>query len=219
MGRISTIHQDLENIAASYRYVEESLKQIYRGPIEFKHLGEQASGMRTDRRTVQEAEQEIESGTWDLVMSEDLSRIYRNPRYQYAFVQNAVDCGTRVICLGDNLDTADENWEINMGAATLRHGLFIPDTRRRVRRTATHAFHRGGMVLRCRYGYRKLSKEEAASGRFGPTGLRFRPTRPPSWRVNVTARHSPPHMDWNRSGCGSSTSLGHGRTRTVLIRA
>jgi DNA invertase Pin-like site-specific DNA recombinase len=173
IGRISTVHQDLENIEASYRYVEEYLRRLYQGPMRIKHLGEQASGMLTERATIREAEDLVATGEVDLVIAEDLARIYRNPRHQYNFVQDCVDTGTRVICVGDNLDTADENWEITMGAAALRHGLHIPDTRRRVRRTATHCFHNGGMVQKIRYGYRKLSPEEAASGAFGPKGLRI----------------------------------------------
>lgn len=173
VGRISTIHQDVENIDASYRYVEEYLRRIYAGPVQFKYLGEQCSGMRTDRATIIEADEEIATGTWDLVITEDLSRFYRNPRHQYAFVQDAVDCETRVICIGDNLDTADEGWEVALSTATLRHGLVIPDTQRRVRRTAHHAFHRGGMVQKIRYGYRKLTQEEAESGIHGPKGLRI----------------------------------------------
>jgi site-specific DNA recombinase len=173
IGRISTVHQDKENIEASYRYVQDYLQQIYHGPLHLKHLGEQASGMRTDRATILEAEAEVDTGTWDLVITEDLARLYRNPRFQYVFVQNAVDTDTRVICIGDNLDTADDNWEVSLGAAALRHGLHVPDTRRRVRRTATHAFHRGGMVQRVRYGYRKLTEEEAQSGQHGPKGLRI----------------------------------------------
>jgi DNA invertase Pin-like site-specific DNA recombinase len=173
LGRISTVHQDKENIEASYRYVQDYLQQIYQGRLHLKHLGEQASGMRTDRATILEAEAEVDTGTWDLVITEDLARLYRNPRFQYAFVQNAVDQDTRVICIGDNLDTADDNWEVSLGAAALRHGLYVPDTRRRVRRTATHAFHRGGMVQRVRYGYRKLTADEAQSGQHGPQGLRM----------------------------------------------
>jgi DNA invertase Pin-like site-specific DNA recombinase len=173
LGRISTPHQDLENINASYGFAERYLKQIYQGPLHVKHLGERGSGMRTDRASILEAEEEIENGTWDLVLCEDLSRPYRNPRHQMAFVQNAVDAGVRVVCIGDNLDTADENWEVALQAAALRHGLYIPDTRRRVKRTAHHAFHRGGMVQKVRYGYRKLSKEEADSGAFGPRNLRI----------------------------------------------
>jgi hypothetical protein len=172
IGRISTVHQNQANIEASYRYVEEYLKQIYPGPTCIKYLGEQASGMRTDRATIREAEDEIDTGTWDLAITEDLGRFYRNPRHQYVFVQDAVDQETRVICIGDNLDTADDNWEVAMGAASLRHGLVIPDTRRRVKRTALYAFHQGGMVQKIRYGYRKLTKAEADSGEHGPKGLR-----------------------------------------------
>ena len=173
IGRISTVHQDVENIEASYRYIQDYLGRTYRGPMNIRLLGEQASGMLTDRATIREAEDLVAGGKIDLVIAEDLARIYRNPRYQYDFVQNAVDIGTRVICIGDNLDTADENWEITMGAAALRHGLHIPDTRRRVRRTATHSFHKGGMVQKIRYGYRKLTPDEAASGHFGPKDLRI----------------------------------------------
>lgn len=173
IGRISTVHQNEENIEASYRYVQDYLARNYQGPIELVFLGEQASGMLTARETIVEAERLIESGTIDLVIAEDLSRIYRNPRLQYSFVQNAVDAGTRVICIGDNLDTGDEHWEAALSLATVRHGLVIPDTRRRVRRTATDSFSKGGMVGKIRFGYRKLSKEEAQSGVFGPVGLRI----------------------------------------------
>ncbi|MBW3595717.1 MAG: recombinase family protein [Planctomycetes bacterium] len=62
---------------------------------------------------------------------------------------------------------------MNLSTAAIRHGLFVPDTCRRVRQTATEAFYRGGMVQRVRYGYRKLSQEEADSGEFGPRGLRM----------------------------------------------
>jgi DNA invertase Pin-like site-specific DNA recombinase len=173
IGRISTEHQKEESIDASFRYVREHLARIYDGPAEIEYLGERASGMLTDRATIRQAEELITRGRIDLVIAEDLSRIYRNPRLQYDFVQNAVDHGCRVICIADNLDTATDHWEVMLGAAAFRHGTYLPDVRRRVRRTATHAFHNGGMVLRCRYGYRRLSKEEAASGHFGPKGLRI----------------------------------------------
>ena len=60
-----------------------------------------------------------------------------------------------------------------LGAATLRHGLHIPDTRRRVRRTATHSFHNGGMVQKVRFGYKKLTPEEAKALPGHPEKLRI----------------------------------------------
>ncbi len=173
IGRISTLGQAETNIDASYEYVQEYLNRLYSGRPNIKRLGERASGMLVDRPTIRKAEELIASGQVDLVLAEDLSRIYRNPRHQYDFVQNAVDAQTRVICPGDNLDTSDDNWEVAMGTATLRHGLHIPDTRRRVRRTAIHSFHGGGMVQKVKFGYRKLTVEQAASGEYGPAGLRL----------------------------------------------
>lgn len=164
VGRISTIHQPETNIQASYRYVEEYMARCYQGPLEIRHLGERASGMVAERQTIMEAMELIASGEWNLVIAEDLSRIFRNPRYQYMFVQDAVDAETRVICIADNLDTADEHWETMMGVACVRHGSVIPDTRRRVKRTATDSFHNGGIVQKVKFGYRKLNKEGAASG-------------------------------------------------------
>ncbi len=101
MGRISTVHQDIDNIEASHRYIQDYLSHIYKGPMQVTLLGEQASGMLTDRATIREAEDLVASGKVDLMIAEDLARIYRNPRHQYSFVQDCVDQGTRVICVGD----------------------------------------------------------------------------------------------------------------------
>ncbi len=160
IGRISTEQQSEQSIEASYRYVQDYLRRM--GELEIRHLGEQASGMLADRATMREAENLIASGSVDLVIAEDLSRIYRNPRFQYAFVQDAVDRGVRVICIADNLDTADENWEVNLSTAAVRHGLFIPDTCRRVRRTATR------VLSPWRHGAKgplRLSKADRRRGR------------------------------------------------------
>jgi DNA invertase Pin-like site-specific DNA recombinase len=173
VGRISTVHQREESIEASFAYVEDRLRDIYKGPIIIRHLGERASGMLAERGTIREAEDLIGAGEVDLVIAEDLGRIFRNPRHQMNFVQDCVDAKVRLICLADNLDTADENWELMLGTAGLRHGLVVTDTRRRVRNNATDSFHRGGMVQKVRFGYRKLTKEEAVSGQFGPPGLRM----------------------------------------------
>jgi site-specific DNA recombinase len=170
IGRISTPHQDLESIDAGHRDVGEFLAGIYDGPLHVKQLGGRGSGMRTDRESIVEAEEEIATGTWDLVIAPDLGRFYRNPRHLYAFVQDAVDAETRVITVGDDFDTADPSWHLRMGIASIQHGMLIPDTQRRVRSKARDQFHKGGMVQKVRYGHLKLTKEEAAAGQ-GTPGL------------------------------------------------
>jgi hypothetical protein len=112
IGRISTPHQREESIEASYEYVKDFLKRIYHGPVAITCLGEQASGMVADRQTIREAEDLIASGKIDVLIVEDVGRIYRESRHLIAFVHDTVDAGVRLIAINDTLDTAEEDWEI-----------------------------------------------------------------------------------------------------------
>ena len=150
------------------------LATIYKGPTSIAYLAEQISGLIPERETMNQLWQLVETGEWDLIVAEDLSRVFRNPRWQWAFVQDCVDARIRVIIFADSIDTASENWETNVAVATLRHGLTIPDTRRRIKRTATESFKNGGMVGKIKAFYAKLTREEAASGIYGPKDLRMR---------------------------------------------
>ncbi len=173
IGRISTDHQNIENIEASYEEDERYLKRLYAGEMHIKRLGERGSGWKINRATINEALEEIKTSIWDVVIMEDLGRAYRNPQFQFMIAHLCVDHDTRLICIGDGLDTGEAHWEPILGTAVMRHSMTVPDTRRRVKRTATHAFHRGGMVLKIRFGYRRLTPEEAASGAYGPVNLRM----------------------------------------------
>lgn len=104
---------------------------------------------------------------------EDVGRIYREPRHLIAFVHDAVDAEVRVIAINDALDTAEDDWEVQLHIAMIRHGFAATDARKRVTRQAAYAFQRGGDAKKVPFGYRKLTKEEAASGVFGPIGLRL----------------------------------------------
>jgi DNA invertase Pin-like site-specific DNA recombinase len=173
IGRISTPHQTEESVEASYEYVKKFLGQNYEGEVSITCLGEQKSGMVADRRTIREAEDLIAGGKIDVLIVEDVGRIYRDPRHLIAFVNDTVDAGVRLIAINDTLDTANEDWEVVLTIAMVRHGFASTDAKKRVRRTATYAFQRGGDVRKVIFGYRKLTKLEAASGQFGPVGLRM----------------------------------------------
>jgi len=62
LGRISTVHQDRQNIEASYRYIQDYLAHIYQGPMQITLLGEQTSGMLTERTTILQAEELVGGG-------------------------------------------------------------------------------------------------------------------------------------------------------------
>lgn len=206
LGRLSqpkeTKEETLESLDAIRRENERLLDQLYPGPKEIRYLAEQVSGTIPERETIQILWELVATGEWDVIVAEDLSRIFRNPRFQLGFVQDAVDIGIRVICFADHLDTADEHWETLAACATLRHGLLIPDTRRRIRRTATDSFHKGGQVGRVRITHLRVSKDDAKSGKYGPVGLRIRRNPEfievvPQIRLRMEQGHSPlAIVDW-----------------------
>jgi len=174
-GRISQPSQDEESIGSQQLDAEQWLRRVHKDkPVKLTPLGEQASGWLADRATMRQAMAIIKVGECDLVLVGELREIYRNPGFQWKFVFDCLDNDTRFIAVHDCIDTADEHhWEVMMHAAAMRHGLEVPTTRRRVRRKATYSFSKGGMVSKVKFGYRKLTPEEAASGKFGPVGLRI----------------------------------------------
>ena len=172
-GRISKPSQDSESIASQHADAEKWIRSVYKGPLETRHLGEQASGWLADRESMVEAKALVESGEWDAVVATELREIYRNPAFHWSFAQSCVDADVRFICFVDNIDSADRGWERMMSIASMLAGMAVPEARSRVKRKASHTFAGGGMVMKVKYSYRKLSKEEAASGQFGTVGLRI----------------------------------------------
>lgn len=173
LGRITQAKQDPDSITSQHEDAESWLHRVYQGPCEVQRLGEQASGWLPERDTMTEAERLVKTGQVDVVLAAELRETFRNPALHWAFTQKCIDSDVRFILIADGVDTADENWDIMMHAASLRAGMAVPEARRRVRRKATFTFARGGMVLKVKYGYRKLTREEAASGKFGTVGLRI----------------------------------------------
>lgn len=175
LGRKSkpNLANENESIEASMDDAEKHVLGPYEGPKSVIRLGEQISGMVVDRDTLRRAQDLMDAGEVDVIITEDIGRIFRNPRHMWAFVQDCVDANVRLIAVADNIDTADDDWETALAIATVRHGFAVPDASRRVRRSSIYAFLNGGNVQKIKFGYRKLSKEEAASGLFGPPKLRI----------------------------------------------
>ena len=172
LGRISTAGQDAASIDAQHAAAKAWLAGQFPGQIDVRQFGEQVSGWAVDRDMMDSVNALIETREWDLVLVNELREMYRNPQMQWLFVQRCVDAGVRFISITGGIDTADPHWERAVHIASLLAGMAVPETRERINRKATHAFAKGGMVMKVKFGYRKLTKEEAESGTFGPKGLR-----------------------------------------------
>ncbi|MEX2170794.1 MAG: recombinase family protein [Pirellulales bacterium] len=122
--------------------------------VEIVVIAGQGSGERLDREELHQAEAAVESGKFDLVLTEDLGRILRRAR-AIDFCEIAEDCGTRVIAINDNVDTLQKRWRANASFASMRHEMSNEDTSDRIRRTQDNRFANGGLLRPPIYGYIK----------------------------------------------------------------
>ena len=152
--RISTINQDeksLDDQEASYRKWLDANTDL---PYELIVISSQGSGECIDRDSYTQAIDLVESGQFDLVISEDLGRICRRV-HAHIFCETCEDAETRLIALNDNVDTGCEGWQLNSFFAAIKHESYNRDTSKRIRRTLRNRFSQGG-VFQCEiYGYVK----------------------------------------------------------------
>lgn len=143
--RISTENQDEQALADQQALLEAWIRERHKGPVEFTVISGRGSGETIHRPDAEKLEQCIRSRRYDLVIAEDLGRIFR--RLQALIVcEICQDHGVRVIAINDQIDTADPNWKLSGMFATLRHEQYNEDTSRRIRRSHRNRFQQGGVV-------------------------------------------------------------------------
>jgi DNA invertase Pin-like site-specific DNA recombinase len=154
VARISTEHQDrlsLDDQEALYRcWLDQHAGQ----PYDLHMIAGRGSGECLDRQEALQAWAEIQTGTYDLVIAEDLGRIFRRA-HAILFCEACEDVGTRLIALNDHVDTGREDWRLLAGFASMRHELYNADTGKRIRRTLRNRFLEGGVVQTTVFGYVK----------------------------------------------------------------
>lgn len=122
------------------------------GTLDLEIIASQGSGENLERKEYLELIDRCSD--YDLVLTEDLGRICRRG-HAHVFCENAIDERTRVIAINDNVDTADEGWELSSYFAVIRHEAYNKDTSRRIRRSLRNRFSQGGVIQELPYGYTK----------------------------------------------------------------
>lgn len=183
LGRIAEPGQDIVSVDSQHAAAEEWLKGQFKGEIDFRRFGEQVGGWIVDRAMIVDVVGLIETHLYDAVVINEIREVFRNPGRQWDFAFLCIDEGVRFISIHDGIDIEDEQWQLQMHIASQRAGLENPQIRMRIKRKATHAFAKGGMVMKVKFSYRKLTQVEAESGAFGPKGLRI--TKLVEWTVII----------------------------------
>jgi DNA invertase Pin-like site-specific DNA recombinase len=154
IARISTVHQNLLSLEDQEALYRRWLDQRLRQPYNLRMIAGRGSGENLDREEARLARAEVETARYDLVIAEDLGRIFRRVHAQL-FCELCEDYDTRLIAINDQVDTAQENWRVLAGFANMRHEMYNADTAKRIRRSHRARFMQGGIVQFCVYGYLK----------------------------------------------------------------
>ena len=107
IARISTEHQDALSLADQESLYRQWLAQHAGPPFALTMIAGRGSGEWLDRQEALRATAEVETGTYDLVIAEDLGRIFRRV-HALLFCELCEDIGTRLIAINDNVDTGQD---------------------------------------------------------------------------------------------------------------
>lgn len=148
--------RSLEDQEALYRARVQEFTDL---PFDMTCVAGQGSGECIDRKEAEEAQAEVETGAYDLVITEDLGRIFRRV-HAYLFCETCQDVGTRLIALNDHVDTGHDDWRLSAFFAVMRHEAYNSDTAQRIRRSLRNRFTNGGIIQFVIFGYIKPEDAE-----------------------------------------------------------
>ena len=154
IARISTEHQDALSLDDQQALYHQWLVDHADCLFELIVISGRGSGECLDRKEARLAEKAVETREYDLVIAEDLGRIFRRIHAQL-FCELCEDVGTRLIAINDHIDTAQDNWRVLAGFASIRHEMYNADTSKRIRRSLRNRFQQGGVVQTTVFGYIK----------------------------------------------------------------
>lgn len=150
--RISTEKQDEKSLDDQEALLRKFISENYEGPVEWTEMKSQGSGEALDRKEFLHLGDYIESGKYDLVIAEDLSRICRRMA-AVTLCESCEDSETRLIALNDRVDTANEGWQDTAYMSSWHHERSNRDGSDRIRRTLRNRHMNGEALAGFVYGY------------------------------------------------------------------
>jgi site-specific DNA recombinase len=130
------------------------LKDYHGGEASITVIAGSGSGEFLERAEYLRLIQLVETGEYDLVLTEDLGRIIRRI-HAHLFCETCVEFDTRLIALNDQVDTSEEGWQDRSIFSAWHHERSNRDTSDRIKRTHRSRFDQGGCAAFPIYGYIK----------------------------------------------------------------
>lgn len=112
------------------------------------------SGMRFDRKGLNQVTQVVDAGIIDAVIVKDLSRLGRHQMQTALFIDYLRQCGVAVISVTEGLDTMDDGHDLIIGVRQLMNDYYAKDIGNKIR----HGYRekqKEGLVITPPFGYWK----------------------------------------------------------------
>jgi hypothetical protein len=133
--RYSTNEQNEQSLADQEAVCRGAVDRCSLADAEIEVLSDAAvSGEMANRRGVDRPWELIETQACDIIVAEEVSRLYRHTARAMQFIESAVDAGICVITLNDPIDTATDDWRLNGHFASLKAEFDDRQTRQRIER-------------------------------------------------------------------------------------
>lgn len=123
----------------------------------------EVSGELLSRPGINEIWSGIESKRWDLIVSEESSRLYRHMTFSHQLFNTAVDAGIRILCPTDYIDTTDEDWPERLSSSQSQHSRANYYNRSRIKRAHQGLWERGAALGSLKVGYRRRPSKPATA--------------------------------------------------------
>lgn len=163
--RYSTAEQRRRSIKAQIEYCKNFLADLTSLRVEITVLkDERLSGELRERPGINEVWKGVGAGKWDLILTEDASRLYRDDVWCVELVRLAVDKGARVICIGDFVDTTEPDWEVRLKESARFHAASNRLCSQRVKRGHEELWDVGAALGLLKPGFYRVPSEPAKDG-------------------------------------------------------
>ena len=163
-ARYSTEEQDASSIPDQFEYCKQFLNQ--NGITEYQPVyfsDAEMSGELVSREGINKVRELIDYRRCDLILCEDSSRLFRHMTACAELIETAVDLNIRVICINDDVDTADEGWDDRVYDALRHHARSNKYTSKRIKRKHEALWRSGAAVGLLRPGFRRVPSVPATA--------------------------------------------------------
>ena len=163
-ARYSTEEQDASSITDQVAFCRRYLAD--RGIVgDIEVIADpEMSGETVCRPGLNKLQVGVASHLWNMIISEDSSRLFRLPTHCCVLVETAVDAGIRVICINDDVDTAKDSWGERLHEAQQHHAKANRYTRQRIARKLDGLWRMGAATTQVRTGYARVPTVPARTG-------------------------------------------------------